>query len=52
MIAATVDLFAIVFLGVSAIVWLGSWARSPAAPRSPKPKFSQPGARPSFNPVR
>ncbi|MFG5864555.1 hypothetical protein [Metapseudomonas sp. CR1201] len=36
MIAATVELFLIVFLGFAAIHWLGVWARSSAAPRSPR----------------
>lgn len=36
MLAATVDLFLTLFLGFAAIHWLGVWARSPAAPRSPK----------------
>jgi hypothetical protein len=52
MIAATIDLLIVVFLGVLAIYGLGVWGRSAAAPRSPKPKLSILGARPSFNPVR
>ena len=36
MLAATVDLFLVVFLGFAAIHWLGRWARSSVVPRSPK----------------
>ncbi|BAN48604.1 hypothetical protein PCA10_28960 [Metapseudomonas resinovorans NBRC 106553] len=36
MIAAIVDLIVVLILGVLAIHALGVWARSPAAPRSPK----------------
>ncbi|MCY1299102.1 hypothetical protein D9M70_486170 [compost metagenome] len=46
MIAATVELFLIVFLGFAAIHWLGVWARSSAAPRSPKSNLGRSVAGP------
>ncbi|AOE85578.1 hypothetical protein [Pseudomonas sp. TCU-HL1] len=52
MIAATLETIFWLALGLLAIQRLGFWARSPAAPRSPKSKFSNPGNRPSFTPVR
>lgn len=52
MIAAILEAIFWLALGLLAIQRLGFWARSPAAPRSPKPKLSNLGARPSFTPVR
>ncbi|MDT4832923.1 hypothetical protein FQZ97_664970 [compost metagenome] len=53
MLAATCETLFWLALGYLAIHWLGTWARSPAAPiRSPKSKLSNPGAGPTFHPVR
>lgn len=53
MIAATLETVFWLVLGCMAIHWLGTWARSPAAPiRSPKPKLSTRATAPQCTPVR
>ncbi|AOE85554.1 hypothetical protein THL1_6010 (plasmid) [Pseudomonas sp. TCU-HL1] len=52
MIAATCETIFWLALGLLAIQRLGFWARSPAAPRSPKPTLSNRATALQCTPVR